>query len=204
MLIPVDREAFLPLLLWSFAVGILLGAVYDLFRIRRVAFRLCGVYRKHEGGLAGFLGRRAAALDTAFVFVEDIAFLLLCAFCCILIHFKLSYGLPRWYSLAATAGGFLLYHGTVGRLVIRSAEAIVSFAAAVCRFLIRHTVLPAAGLTGKAVGALLTALHRLKLRRHTTAYENRLLSSVSSLFKEAGEAAAEPESGSEQERNGLK
>ena len=42
MLIPVSREIFLPVIVWSLALGIISGAVYDIFRIRRAAFRIPG------------------------------------------------------------------------------------------------------------------------------------------------------------------
>lgn len=134
MLIPVSREIFLPVIVWSLALGIISGAVYDIFRIRRAAFRIPGTR---------FLRGGKGRADTVLIFFEDILFSLFCTSVFILIAYRLSFGLPRWYSAAAYAGGFFLYRETVGVLVMRSAEAIIR---ALCRavlFVYRRAICPA-------------------------------------------------------------
>lgn len=121
ILVPVAREAFFPFLMVSFLAGIVFGAVYDLFRIRRVAFRL----PSHADPEAGGFGKHLMRVDTVLTGIEDIVFVAFAAIVLILITFKLYFGVPRWFAYAAALGGFALYHVTVGRLVIRSAETII-------------------------------------------------------------------------------
>ena len=140
MLIPVSREIFLPVIVWSLALGIISGAVYDIFRIRRAAFRIPGTR---------FLRGGKGRADTVLTFFEDILFSLFCTSVFILIAYRLSFGLPRWYSAAAYAGGFFLYRETVGVLVMRSAEAIIR---ALCRavlFVYRRAICPAYGFIAR-------------------------------------------------------
>ena len=47
--------------------------------------------------------------------------------------------MPRWYAVGATILGFGLYHVTLGRLVIRSAEAVVGAIGAAVGF-VRHRI----------------------------------------------------------------
>lgn len=76
MLIPVSREIFLPVIVWSLALGIISGAVYDIFRIRRAAFRIPGTR---------FLRGGKGRADTVLTFFEDILFSLFCTSVFILI-----------------------------------------------------------------------------------------------------------------------
>ena len=183
MLIPVDRNVFLPLLLWSFAAGIFFGAVYDIFRIRRAAFRIPGLDgKKAKSRLMRFFIANLSATDTVIVFIEDIIFSLFCTSAFILINFKLYFGLPRWYSVVSAAGGFFLYHYTVGRLVIMTAEAIVRFIASVIRFVISHTVIPLCAFVKKIIALLSEAERKRRLLLYTAMYEKRLIFSVSDIY----------------------
>ena len=116
ILFPVPIDHFLPFLICSFALGIILGALYDIFRIRRIAFR----------------GRALKAADFALTLIEDIAFLIFTAVAMILLAYKLNYGITRWYSYGAALVGVLLWRKTAGKLVIGLADKIIS--------LIKHTI----------------------------------------------------------------
>lgn len=166
MLIPVSREIFLPVIVWSLALGIISGAVYDIFRIRRAAFRIPGT-RFFRGGK----GRA----DTVLTFFEDILFSLFCTFVFILTAYRLSYGLPRWYSAAAYAGGFFLYRGTVGVLVMRSAEAIIGAVCRAVRFVYRKAVCPVSGFITRCIGSAVGKISSRRRAAYTTRYEKRLI-----------------------------
>lgn len=166
MLIPVSREIFLPVIVWSLALGIISGAVYDIFRIRRAAFRIPGTR---------FLRGGKGRADTVLTFFEDILFSLFCTSVFILIAYRLSFGLPRWYSAAAYAGGFFLYRETVGVLVMRSAEAIIR---ALCRavlFVYRRAICPAYGFIARHIGSFAGKISSRRRAAYTAKYEKHLV-----------------------------
>ena len=166
MLIPVSREIFLPVIVWSLALGIISGAVYDIFRIRRAAFRIPGTR---------FLRGGKGRADTVLTFFEDILFSLFCTSVFILIAYRLSFGLPRWYSAAAYAGGFFLYRETVGVLVMRSAEAIIR---ALCRavlFVYRRAICPAYDFIARHIGSFAGKISSRRRAAYTAKYEKHLV-----------------------------
>ena len=178
MLFPVDREAYLPLILWSFIVGILFGAVYDIFRIRRIAFRMPGGSEKKKSRFLAFFRRNLAVTDAVIVFFEDILFFLFCTVVLILVDFKLYFGVPRWYSIAFSALGFTVYHLTVGKLVVLSAEAILRFIRKGIRFVKKYMVLPVCHFFGRIVHSAFSAAERRRRRQFTENEEKRILRSA--------------------------
>ncbi len=204
MLFRVEREAFLPLLIWSFAVGILFGAVYDLLRIRRVAFRLP---RKKDGEKAGkvvsFFRRHWEKTDTVLIFFEDLIFSLFCTVTLILLDFRLYFGVPRWYSAAAALLGFLLYYVTVGKLVIRSAERLISLLRRAVGFLLLHTLFPALRIVKSAWKALKRRRERKRRIRYTRKEEKRMLRLLMTEEPSGGGSgrAARPSSGNSGREN---
>ena len=106
ILFPVSREAYLSFLLCSLVVGILLGAFYEIFRIRRRLFPV-GTW-----------------LSCLVIAVEDIIFFTVYTVAMILVCYKLSYGVPRWYAYASSVLGFMLWRKTVGRLVMSLSDGL--------------------------------------------------------------------------------
>ncbi len=179
MLIPVSREAFLPLLLLSLLAGLVLGAVYDVFRIRRVAFRLM----QRNPGVTDVplhrIRRHAAMLDVLLCFGEDLVFCLLGTVVLILLSYQLSYGMPRWYALGASLLGFGLYRITLGRVVMSLAETILRGIRAVVRFFCHRLLAP---VIGHIREWLLRGYRRRIFRRelaYTKAEEARMLACFS-------------------------
>ncbi len=127
ILFEISREAFLPFLVFSFLIGIALGAIYDFFRIRRKAARRAGKTR----------------LDFVLTLFEDVAFCLFSAVCMILATYKLYYGIPRWYAYGACALGFLLWQKTVGRLMMKLSDKIIDLVSRALSLLKRRAVMPA-------------------------------------------------------------
>ncbi len=87
----------------AIALGFLIGFYYEIFRFLRLAF-------PHPNWL---------------VFLEDLAFFLPLAPTLIFFHYALNYGILRWFSLAGSVLGFLLYLGTVGKLLLLFSEGIL-------------------------------------------------------------------------------
>lgn len=160
MLIPIAREAFLPFLVFSFLCGVFFGIVFDVFRIRRVAFR--PTRREGKGRVARLFGRSLSRVDTVLTVFEDLLFFLFVTVALILVGFKLYYGVPRWYAYGAALGGFFLWRVTGGRLVIRFAETILSLLAKLLSLFLRYLVCP---VVSSVKGRLSLWHRRLEHRR---------------------------------------
>ncbi|MBE6713230.1 MAG: hypothetical protein E7580_06900 [Ruminococcaceae bacterium] len=101
-------------------LGFLIGFYYEIFRFLRLAL-------PHPGFL---------------VFLEDLLFLLPLSPVLIFFHYALSDGILRWFSLTGCLLGFLLYLGTVGKLLLRFSAGILFCIRAVLKWLFRFFVLP--------------------------------------------------------------
>ena len=106
--------------LFSCVVGGLLGVFYDVFRIIRIAFN------------SKWLS----------VFFQDLIFCVFSAFSIILLVFYTNSGTVRWFSLFGCFICFVLYHMTVGKLVIFMSKKIIDFIKKVLRFIYKITVIP--------------------------------------------------------------
>ena len=127
ILFEISREAFLPFLIFSLLIGIMLGAIYDVFRIRRKAARRAN---KH-------------LIDLIMTVFEDIIFCLFATVCMILVTYKLHFGIPRWYSYASCALGFYLWQKTVGRLIMKLSDKIIDLISRAFSFVKRKLLGPA-------------------------------------------------------------
>ena len=181
MLIPIERGAFLPLFLASFLLGLVLSALYDLFRIRRLALRLTS----EKSAAESFFVRHRERIDTVLCLGEDLAFFLLASVALILLDFKLYHGVPRWYAPAAALGGFFLWRATVGRLTMLFAGAFLRGLRAVIRFVGRRVLCPAGrAVRNRFVKLRRTVSDRRRARRNrafTRRYEAGILAEIGSL-----------------------
>ena len=126
ILFEISREAFLPFLVCAFIIGIMLGAIYDVFRIRRKAARKAGKRR----------------LDFVLTLFEDVVFCLFATVCMILATYKLYFGIPRWYAYVSCALGFFLWQKTVGRLIMKLSDKIIDLIARAFSFIKRKLLCP--------------------------------------------------------------
>lgn len=177
MLIPVAREAFLPFLVASFFCGIVFGAIYEVFRIRRIAVRL--PHRKRKNGNVSH------RIDTVLVSVEDVLFSVFAAITLILVSFKLYYGMPRWYSVGAAMLGFGVWRLTAGRLILHFAEAIIALIDRAVSFVGRRLLRPAIDAVRKGLLALQKTLRRRRERSYTKTCEDRMLATVRAELRQA-------------------
>ena len=125
--------------------GIFLGAVYDIFRIIRIARndqtqRLSEAIRKRF-----FLEKKISKKkreknpskrENVLIFMEDIFFFLIVAVTEILAVYYYNDGEIRIYCLMFSAIGFLCYQKTVGRLVIALSEKILYLLRKIIYFLV--------------------------------------------------------------------
>ena len=106
--------------LFSCVVGAVLGVVYDVFRIIRIAFNSKWVS----------------------VFFQDFIFCIFSSFSIILLVYYTNSGIVRWFSLFGCFLCFVLYHMTVGRIIIFVSRKIINFIKKVLKFLKKITVVP--------------------------------------------------------------
>ena len=84
-------------------LGFMIGFYYEIFRFLRLAF-------PHPDFL---------------IILEDLCFFLPLSPVLIFFHYALNDGIYRWFSLAGFVFGFLLYLGTVGKLLLRFSSGIL-------------------------------------------------------------------------------
>jgi len=124
--------------------GAFLGAVYDIFRILRIAtFRDDSIRKlKDTGGRKRKRRLPERITEYTVVFAEDIIFSLIVTFSVILFIYKFNGGISRSYILFSIGLGFILYHLTLGKLVIKCSTAIIRFTKMLLLFVFNATVTP--------------------------------------------------------------
>lgn len=114
-------------LLYSVAVGALLGLMWDLVRLGRsfLGLRNSSGILSLEGKrlpLIGEMGRktvrRSGALADVFVFVVDLIYFVVASIVFCVFVFHANYGNGRWFLVAGCAVGFILWFFTLGRVVM--------------------------------------------------------------------------------------
>ena len=108
-MIHVSQSALASLSLYSAAVGAVLGAVYDVFRIMRIAAEPSCRLKKKKGGQDADSDVRGEKIRFIAIFAEDIIFSLICAAVISVTVFHLDSGHPRWFILLGAAGGFAVF-----------------------------------------------------------------------------------------------
>ena len=96
-------------------LGAALGLLYDVLRIFRIAI-------KH---------------NFIMMFFEDLIYCLIWTSMLILTIFCVNSGVVRWFALIGSAGGFFVYFNTLGRLIIKLANVIITFIKKVLLFIWR-------------------------------------------------------------------
>lgn len=146
----------LALLLWcAFLLGLLLGAVYSLFAIRRAAF-----LRLH-------IPRVVSAL---FLHLEDF---LLCTMAGVLLsvlYFATVSGVLRLMALPALIIGLILWRLTAGRLIAACTDRILHLLAVLCRWILRRILAP----IGRALRRAFSRLCRYAAMRRERRFRRRL------------------------------
>ena len=141
--------------LFSCVVGVFLGAFYDVFRIIRIAFNSKWLT----------------------VFFQDFVFCVFSALSVILLVFYTNSGIVRWFSLLGCFMSFLLYHLTVGRLIMLMAKKIIDFIRMTLNFILSITIVPAKKFVifiAKLIKKLaLLIFARLKKTRKYIYYKNK-------------------------------
>lgn len=136
------------MVLYAAGVGAILGMIYDVFRILRIATR------PKENRLPKPAGKRCRLLPAgnclyaASVFFEDILFSLIAGIVVSIFIFNINDGQIRWFALAGAGIGFFIYYQTVGRVVIAVADVILRILRRIVAALFTITVRPIGFLLG--------------------------------------------------------
>lgn len=166
-MIHISQSALASLSLYSAAVGAALGAVYDVFRIMRIAAEPTCRLKKEKGvrDAASRTAIRGEKIRFFVVFVEDILFSVISAAVISITVFHLDSGHPRWFILLGAAAGFAVYYHTVGRLTSVCAPYIILFVRTVIYFAMRITIIPVARLV-RRIYRCLSERAAERCRRH--------------------------------------
>lgn len=111
----LSHIALAQLLFLSVIFGFCAGAIYDIFRIRRIALKIPII--EH---------------------FEDFFFMIFCSVVYALLFYALNNGRVRGFAFAGGAVGFYTYRKTLGRLVMSLSEKIINFV----RYILRKIILP--------------------------------------------------------------
>ena len=148
--------------------GIFLGAVYDIFRLFRIA-RSENTYSARKEIRKRFFPKsegegknpRRRITDTAIVFMEDILFFLIVAVTEILAVYHINEGEIRIYCLLASALGFFTYQKTLGRLIIFFSKKILYLIRKIV-YCIACAILVPAFFISRYIGKMFSAIKRKK------------------------------------------
>lgn len=149
----VSQLGLLSLSLYSAAVGVFLGMIYDFFRILRISAEPTAELKKRRPEASSEPAQKeerkmrvADRIKVSLIFAEDIVFSLICAAVISVTVFHLNSGHPRWFILLGAAVGFALYYHTAGRLVMKLCPYLILLIRFALTLIMRVTVLPVCSL----------------------------------------------------------
>lgn len=145
-----QQKEFLIFVLRSFICGIFLGAVYDVFRILRIFFKITSCPSRSadrlysvDYPLIGSISTgnvRSKTIGSVMLFVSDVLFSVIAAIAVVLVAFFENDGKIRVECLAITAIGFVIYYVSAGRLVMLF-SAYITFAIRLSGAYLRYLLL---------------------------------------------------------------
>lgn len=142
----VSQSALISLALYGAAVGVLLGIIYDVFRILRIAvepsnrLRLLSTVTGSE--TADGKKPHGETVRTVVIAIEDIIYSVICAVIISVMIFHINSGHPRWFILLGTALAFFVYYFTIGKIVMLFSSYIFLFVRTVFMFVMKLTLFP--------------------------------------------------------------
>ena len=148
--------------------GIFLGAVYDIFRLLRIA-RSESTYSARKAIRNRFFPRtkahgkisRLRISDAAIVFIEDIVFFLIVAVTEILAVYYINEGEIRIYCLLVSVLGFFAYQKTLGRVIVFFSKKILYLIRKIVYCIVCAILIPAFFIS-RHIGKMFRAIRRKK------------------------------------------
>ncbi len=131
----VQQEKLVVILLYSIVIGVFMGMVYDVFRIRRMVYilNLKNKEKKYK---------TRERIEFLIVFLEDIIYALICAVIMCIFVFYMNSGRMHAVIPFGTLLGFVLYYKTIGRAVMFCSEKIINFIRLLFAKLYQYIVCP--------------------------------------------------------------
>lgn len=156
------RPGYGILTLRFFILGIVLGALYDIFRIRRIASRKTADGVSHSPRLNGppRLSLRPELWEALLTFLEDVVFWLITSVAMILMHYVFCRGMIRGYWVLCSIAGFSAYYFSIGRLTTRYAEAFVCVIRKAVSIFLAYTLRPIFRIFKRMVGLILKKIKK--------------------------------------------
>lgn len=175
----LPKENLAALLLYSVAVGCLLGILWDVFRIIRIAVygrqhgegvspvRLPASKKEVSRALSVRHTKGALSLSGISIFLSDLLFCLSASAAVILLLFHLNGGEIRGFALFGALLGFICYYFTVGKLTVLFSELIITGIKKLLYFVLSLTLIPVFNLFRRLTAFILNKL-RLRIRKRQT------------------------------------
>jgi len=135
----VSQEKLAFILLYSLFIGVFLAIVYDVFRIRRLAYRTRASFSDKSKKITS---RKENMIESTLIFFEDVLFALIASVVVCIFIFYMNRGQFRGIALVGTFLGFLAYYFTVGRLVMYFSGVIIGFLKFLTRKIYEYTLHP--------------------------------------------------------------
>lgn len=118
----------------ALALGVVLGAVWDIVRIIRVIFGVSSYGKQprrfplYKRGVKDvFSAKRGKVFSYVFVAVTDVIYFTAASVVFILFLYVFNYGIFRWFIFIACIVGFLAYYNSLGRAVILVSTGIADY-----------------------------------------------------------------------------
>jgi len=171
----ISQSAIGALYFYAFLLGLILGAVYDCLRITRVF--LGNHYSRRAARhlqriRLPFLKSAEARTESralgVVVFFEDLLFCLCAGISLILLLYGFNNGKFRFFVVICACLGFLVYRGTLGRIVMLFSEVIAFALETAVRYVVFFMLLPFRFFKQK-----LTEKGRALSERHTQKRQRR-------------------------------
>lgn len=184
----------LTLLLYSLAVGAVLGLIWDGFRVARIAafgrkkhpksvfVQLPADKAELERVLNVDTSEKHSFLAVASVFISDLGFCVFSAICVILLLFQVSEGEIRGFAFMGAAIGFAVYYFTVGRLTVIFSDAIIKAIKKLISIILSVTLLPIVRFTGRIIRKAKRKLDFNRQKKNTARYLSDTLANAEKLF----------------------
>lgn len=208
------------LFVYALLIGVLIGAIYDVFRIVRIAltggrgsystvrFERIEALIIKAGGQRTADGHNkksglSAGLEYAFVFACDVLFFVFTSLVSVVFLYQANYGQPRLYVFVCAVLGFVAYYNTVGRMVTYTAGAIFSLFRLITVFLIYRLVAPVIKATQRAISVPIETLKARLITDLSDAYERKFIGLCENWFGYSGERSKKEgdyENGHEKDR----
>lgn len=181
------------LLLYAVIVGAMLGVLWDVFRVIRIAFygrrtgspppvRLPSDSAGVERALRFKHNIKIPSLSFFGTFICDLLFCLICTICVILLLFHLNDGEVRMFALLGAMIGFVVYYLTLGRLTVYFSDIIIRTIKKAVLTILRYTIFPILRICAAGVSRVKRSIRRKRRRKLTQKYMKKTVKNAKQGF----------------------